>query len=175
MGKYTYEDVMFNPESKEVNDCIGKVVYFANSPTDCLNRANEDNENYCGTLYRIKEGDSSPFIIISHDSDCPYRTAASIILKKDLPPKYIEFKNLDEFSRAYDESCKHVKSDSIGGRLIKAGGVWLIREKTKINSFYQVGYLYDNGLKVLGWGDVGWEDLFRTFTFLDKSPCGKKI
>ena len=25
------------------------------------------------------------------------------------------------------------------------------------------------------WGDVDWEDLFNTFTFLDKSPCGKKL
>lgn len=165
---YTFQDLIVDP--KLASKYIGKVVYFSDSPIECLNLAIHEDPVNRDVLKAIEYDQNFPFLMEEHDT-----YYACIVPKKDLSPKYVEFKNLDEFSKAYDESCKHVKSDSIGGRLIKAGGVWLIREKTKTNSFYQVGYLYDNGLKVLGWGDVDWEDLFRTFTFLDKSPCGKKI
>lgn len=163
---YTFQDLIVDPRS--ASKYIGKVVYFADSPIECLNLAIHEDAVNKGVLKAIEYDQNFPFLMEEHDT---YH--ACIVLKKDLSPKYVEFKNLDEFSKAYEESCKNVKPDSIGSRLVKAGGVWLTREKS--NSFYQAGYLYDKGLKILGWGDVTWENLFKTFTFLDKSPCGKKI
>lgn len=173
MDKYNWGDVVVDPTGEKARSYLGKECHFEYNPSDCLKSANSSNYKFVGKLVKIMPDCKLPFIC--EDKNGNQIAFPCVILKKNLSPEYAEFKNLDEFSRAYDESCKHVKSDSIGGRLIKAGGVWLIREKTKTNSFYQVGYLYDNGLKVLGWGDVDWEDLFNTFTFLDKAPCGKKI
>lgn len=176
MGEYTYEDIMFDPTLKKVDDCIGKVVYFANSPTDCLNRANDDNENYCGTLHRINEGDSSPFVILSHDSDCPYRMAASIILKRESEPEYVPFESADEFISTYFEKCDlmNKQGNAHNEDVLCYRGIWMKREYMCCCDFYSVteirgkaGLVIGNDTNVTSW------DVVLSYKFLDGTPCGK--
>lgn len=173
MSEYTYENIIFNPTSKEANDCVGKVVYFANSPTDCLNYANDDNENYCGTLNNIKVGGSSPFIIISHDSDCAIHMAASIILKRESEPEYVPFKSADEFLTAYLEKCDHVVNKD--GDTLSYHGIWLKHEYIDYYDYYSVTEIRNKvGLVIGGDADAtSWERVLKIYEFLDGTPCGK--
>lgn len=177
MGEYTYEDIMFDPTLKKVDDCIGKVVYFSNSPTDCLNRANDDNENYCGTLHRINEGDSSPFVILSHDSDCPYRMAASIILKRESEPEYVPFESADEFLTAYLNKCDSVvKKDKANNEdVLSYHGIWLKHEYIDYYDYYSVTEIRNKVGLVIGSDTdaTSWDRVLKIYEFLDGTPCGK--
>ena len=67
MEKYTWDDIIINPNSEQAQACIGKEVYFADNPTICLDFANNTNK-FCGILQRIKVGDCFPFVSKSSDT-----------------------------------------------------------------------------------------------------------
>ena len=57
--RYTWENVIFNPKSDEVENIISKECYFGDSPAECLKRANTD---MCmGTLESINPESIYPF------------------------------------------------------------------------------------------------------------------
>ena len=56
MPKYTYKDVIIDPTSEEAKSYLGKMVYFADNPTVCLNAANNNDDCFCEILGRIKDG-----------------------------------------------------------------------------------------------------------------------
>ena len=54
MAEYTYKDAIIDPTSDEARDCIGKEVYFHNTPNACLYYANTGNNAQCGILQEEK-------------------------------------------------------------------------------------------------------------------------
>lgn len=78
MAEYTYKNVIVDPTSEGAKNCIGRVAYFADNPTVCLEAANNNDDCFRGVLDRLKDG---YFPFVSKDS---YRTSwACIILCKE--------------------------------------------------------------------------------------------
>lgn len=167
MAKYTYKDIIIDPTSEEAKNCIGKVVYFADSPTTCLGRANNDDKYHCKILQRIELNDYCPFIV---DNGCV--NWGSIILKKEeLKPEYIPFSNPDEFLDAYEDST-YINLGSVGNKLLSRGGIWLKYKAT--DAHLVVTEMWSNGLTV--GNDIAvtrWNELLKYYEFLDGTPCGK--
>ena len=40
MDKYTYKDIIIDPNSEEAKNAIGKEAYYSDNPTECLEYAN---------------------------------------------------------------------------------------------------------------------------------------
>ena len=84
MPKYTYKDIIIDPTSEEAKNCIGKMVYFADNPTICLESANSNNGDcFCGVLGRIKDG-YFPFAARGNDETS---WACIIPCKEELKPE----------------------------------------------------------------------------------------
>lgn len=66
MEEYTWDDIIINPTSKKAKNCIGKIVYFADNPTYCLDSAN--NNDFCEILQEIKVDDFFPFVLKNGDT-----------------------------------------------------------------------------------------------------------
>lgn len=61
MDKYTYENLVINPEARGLEDIIGKEVYYNDTPIRCIDRA---NENYpVGILKEIHKHSYYPFCV----------------------------------------------------------------------------------------------------------------
>lgn len=77
--KYTWDDIIINPNDPRLEGAIGKEVYTANSPFICVRKAN-------------RSGDYKELTRIDSDLPCPFITQNSswncIILKKE--PTYDE-------------------------------------------------------------------------------------
>lgn len=165
MPEYTYKDVIIDPTSEEAKNCIGKEVYFADSPTNCLRYANNDDKYHCKILQRIELSDCCPFIV---DTGCV--NWGSIIPKKKNPePEFVPFDTIEEFVKA---SLEHNNDHYLAGT-----GIWLKKLRADnstpvcmiiVSSFYG----YDNTIFV----DDNWLDLKEVldlYVFLDDTPCGK--
>lgn len=63
MDKYTYKNIIINPNSEEAMACIGKEIYFHDSPNACLYYANTGNNAQCGILRKIKIDSFCPFVV----------------------------------------------------------------------------------------------------------------
>lgn len=186
MNCYTYEDLIINPTSEEAKNCICKEVYFSTAPNDCLKYANNDNKDHCGTLRRIVEHNSLPFVIISNDSDSAIRVGASIILKRESEPEYVPFESANEFLTAYENSIKNeadIRTNN-DNRMYCFGGIWLRDRSTETDVYCMVTEVKDkgviisnrnmstNGINVFN-NTTTWDELCESFTFLGGTPCGK--
>lgn len=81
--KYTWENVIFNPKSDEVENIIGKECYFGDSPAECLKNANKGES--LGILERVNPESIYPFR--KKDSN----NYGCVVLKRE--PSYIELAN----------------------------------------------------------------------------------
>ena len=165
MSKYTYEDVIIDPTSEEAKNCIGKMVYFASNPSDCLHYANNNSDYFCKILQSIEVDKSLPFVIRA-DNNLFYTRCltSSIILKEEPKPECAPFESADEFLDAYEDStyrlaCKH-------------GGMWL---KSKCNSVLtKCMRISDKGIVLeINPGITYWDNLINDYEFMDGTPCGK--
>ena len=95
MAKYTYEDIIMDPEDPRLEGAIGKECYVSDFPKIALNYA--INNLTTDRLKRIAKEETCPFVD-EEDED----NWAVIILKKEEPkPKYVPFKNGLEFFNSY--------------------------------------------------------------------------
>ena len=79
MDKYTYYDIIIDPQDPRLVGAIGEEVYYGMNSRDIINDANKDYD--CGILIEIKPDELFPFIV---DSDSYKEGAFSlIILKKE--------------------------------------------------------------------------------------------
>lgn len=169
MSEYTYKDIIIDPTSEEARNCIGKVVYYSDSPTECLYYANKNNTVYCGTLKEIVTSTYHPFVSGINDD-----TWGCIIPKKEEPkPEWVPFKFAVEFLDAYEDANYSVTNGTIENRLLNYGGIWLINT-VSFASYIMLTEVCADGL-ILGTSPeiVSWEELLRDYTFLDGTPCGK--
>lgn len=165
MPEYTYKDVIIDPASEEARNCIGKEVYFADSPTNCLRYANNDDKYHCKILQRIELSDYCPFIV---DTGCV--NWGSIIPKKKNPePEFVPFDTIEEFVKA---SLIYNKNHYLAGI-----GIWI--KEPYVDDSTPVCMIMVNGFSTCDnmiFADGIWLSLKKvldSYRFLDGTPCGK--
>ena len=162
MPEYTYEEVIINPTIEKAKNCIGKMVYFADTPRECLYYAN-NKFDYCMMLKGINIDSNYPFIL---ENTAYY---SCIILKKEEPkPEYIPFDTVEEFIKA---SLIHNKEHYLNGT-----GIWIkdphSEDSESCISMVNGLCTYDNTVYV----DDRWMNLnqiLKSYSFLDETQCGK--
>lgn len=169
MNNYTFADVIFDPTSEKARNYIGKMVYFADNPTDCLTYANSGYDDMAMILESIQLDSNFPFRLGAHEE----YYFSCIIPKKEEPepePEYVPFGTIEEFVEA---SLIHNKDHYLANT-----GIWVEesydagREETYI-SMVSSFFAYDNKICVNGeWLKLE-ELLDDSYTFLDGTPCGK--
>ena len=171
MPEYTYKDIIIDPTSDEAKNCIGKVVYYSDSPTECLYYANKNNTVYCGTLKEIDINTHCPFVSgINND------TWACIIPKKEEQnPEYVPFESADEFLKAFCDSIQNDVCTPVDARIRFLGGIWLKQEYEDSFDYYNVTEICDKLGLVIGSDTAArsWNNLLKNYNFLDGTPCGK--
>ena len=180
MNKYTHNNIIIYPASEKAKNCIGKMVYFADSPSKCLSYANNNDNEHCEILREINVDRNSPFLLNSGFWDC------IILRNEELEPEYVPFKDYGEFIRYYVSSTS---DNSLDSKIFSLGGIWL---KWKgIDVFHMVTEIWGKGV-VIGNKKLNtlskpnneyyttneittWDELLEEYTFLDGSPCGKEV
>ena len=149
--KYTYADVIIDPNDKRLEGAIGKEVYYSDLPFDVLQGAN--NNLGVVTLSKIdtEQVDGYPFSVRTENIglDC-----VCIILKKEPEVKYVPF----DLSKKEDR-------DFLRGKWVKkkdTGNEYQLIHFTHIDSLWRA--LANTG-----------QEFYDYFTFLDGSPVGKKV
>ena len=162
--KYTWENIIFNPKSDEVENIISKECYFGDTPAECLKHANDDTN--LGVLEGIVIGTSYPFFKqgVSSGYGC-------IIVKKHFEVVRVPFSSMEELASTYEETMQGYDPYTFIDNL-RCNGMW-IRCKEDRGVYQIIGMLAD-GVIVTGFEKKKtWEELFNEFEFLNKEPCGK--
>ena len=166
MAKYTYEDIIMDPEDPRLEGAIGKECYVSDFPKIALNYA--INNLTTDRLKRIAKEETCPFVD-EEDED----NWAVIILKKEEPkPKYVPFKNGLEFFNSYlSVESRLEKTDYF----LSNHGIWL-KDKDIDGVSYIVTEIWRDGV-VLGSDQhtTIWKDLLDGYAFLDNTPCGRFV
>ena len=177
MAEYTYEDIIMDPEDPRLEGAIGKECYFSDYPKQLLNGARNNSPEYLDCLTDIRKEAACTFV------DKNGSGWILIIIKKEEPkpkPKYIPFESVEEFLDEYFLN----KEKYTTGILLKLEGIWL-REKDT-GALCMATEIWDEGLVIgdtkltISGTDVfndttDWDELFSKYSFVDGTPCGKKI
>ena len=148
--KYTYEDIIINPNDPRLENAIGKEVYYGDIPSLVLDDANNNWQPM--KLLGIKRSNCFPFAVNSL-SDL-YCFHCCIIIKKEPKVKYVPF----------DLSKKEVR-DTLRGKWVK---------HSNTGNEYQITQFSCRNNVWTAIANTG-EELLKYFTFLDGSPVGKKV
>ena len=153
MAKYTYKDIIIDPQDERLKGAIGKEVYYNSYIKICINNANRNCK--VGTLIGIDKTSSMPFKI---NADGCHIDKDFIVLKKEPKVKYVPF----DLSKKEDR-------DALRGK-------WITKKR------YETEVLIDFFTKHTNYDDEEWEacgftgeELLEECTFLDGSPVGKKV
>lgn len=177
MIEYTRKDIIMDPNDPRLEGAIGKKVYSSSDINLLLHRANNDEHEM--TLTQVEDVDSEPFTVTDMDGD--EIDADFIILKKEEPkPEYIPFESVEEFLDEYFLN----KEKYTTGILLKLEGIWLREKET--GAICMATEIWDEGLVIgdtkltINGTDVfndttDWDELFSKYSFVDGTPCGKKI
>ena len=188
MGEYTYDNVIIDPHKEGVRSLIGKEVYFEAKPFLCLKAANEKLASNLGILVEVYKDSINPFCVKGKSGS--YKYPCIIEKKEESKPEYVPFKSMEEFVEGYVEAKGGVKTDSFEDRLLQCG-MWIKVKGISSGGYCTVNELWNDGV-ALGHSKiynvqnasgefstvietVSWEDLYKGFTFLDGSPCGKLV
>ena len=180
MNEYTFSDLIVNPETPDLEDLIGKEVYFSNVPGYCLGYANEGDSQHLAVLIGIEKDNVCPFCIKNSDQREFY---SCIIVKKEEPkPKFVPFENAEEFLYAY----YHNEIKNLNGiyHYLATRGIWLKDKRAKVVVYCMVTKVWDSGLVICAErmrtdgiieldNIISWSELYEGFTFLGSTPCGK--
>ena len=148
--KYTYEDIIINPNDPRLENAIGKEVYYGDIPSLVLDDANNNWQPM--KLLGIKRSNCFPFAVNSL-SDL-YCFHCCIIIKKEPEVKYVPF----DLSKKEDR-------DFLRGKWVKkkdTGNEYQLIHFTHIDSLWRA--LANTG-----------QEFYDYFTFLDGSPVGKRV
>ena len=184
MAEYTYADIIMDPNDPRLEGAIGKECYFSEYPKKVLYGARNNSSEYLDCLTNIIKEGVCPFV----DKKGYGRTL--IIIKKEEPkpkPKYVPFKNITEFLDAYRNAPGCLNEESY---FLSNHGMWL-KDKDRKGAYFMVTEIWNEGvvvsdikMKTTKEGNneyyttnenTEWKELLRDYTFLDGSPCGKKI
>lgn len=67
--RYTWNDVIVDPTSDKAKNAIGKEVYYADNPRDCLLSVNVDDHSY-GVLQSLDPTEHLPFVVDGRRYEC---------------------------------------------------------------------------------------------------------
>ena len=170
MQEYTWEDLIINLTLEEARNCIGMIVYYADSPSLCLKYANNNNVDYAARLTDVISGNDKPFYFGEYRE----RAYGCIIPKKEEEHEYVPFESADEFLNAYENSKYDIINVTTEYKLISCGGIWL---KSKCKAIWIIqctevtahGIAFGHTRKI-----ILWKELLNGYRFLDGTPCGKK-
>ena len=85
MPKYTYKDIIIDPNDERLEGAIGKDVYYEDNPVALVRNANQD-EKPIGTLIAIDSDKEFPFVAEIKSFNDIFRFAYTcIIIKQDQP------------------------------------------------------------------------------------------
>ena len=164
MNKYAFKDLIIDPETSDLENLIGKEVYFDDVPIYCIKWANEDYE--VGILKGVRKGNPAPFFVKT-SSGCVLNYPCILPKKEESKPKYVPFESKEEFIEAfhYHDNANYSETEDI----LMNYGMWL---KSIEYDYGLVTRITDNVIKV-GNSGLNWTYLLDHYTFLDGSPCGK--
>lgn len=167
MPEYTYKDIIIDPTSEEARNCIGKMAYHADSPSQCLSFANGGGSNHCGILKETKPYMNRPFMF-NTEWGC-------IIPKKEKPkPEYVPFESANEFLLEYKKLFANSKVDNIDWNVFDFGGIYLKYNDNSGTAYFSVTEIWNSGLTIGGDASIiDWDMILENYTFLDGTPCGK--
>lgn len=74
---YVWSDVITDPTSNKADNAVGKVVYYADNPRDCLEGANVGDNSY-GVLQSLDLTDYLPFVVEGKHYECIIVKTASV-------------------------------------------------------------------------------------------------
>ena len=160
MAEYTYKDIIIDPTSEEAKNAIGKKCYMYDSPTMLLKMANSNDG--ARTLESIDESDY-PF----NDKEFGSEWTCIIVKKEEPKPEYIPFQDGREFFNSYLSVESRLEKEDY---FLSNHGIWL-KDKTS-KAYYMVTKIWDIGDDS---DEISWKELLEYYTFLDGSPCGKKV
>ena len=160
MAEYTYKDIIIDPTSEEAKNAIGKKCYMYDSPTMLLKMANSNDG--ARTLESIDESDY-PF----NDKEFGNEWTCIIVKKEEPKPEYIPFQDGREFFNSYLSVESRLEKEDY---FLSNHGIWL-KDKTS-KAYYMVTKIWDIGDDS---DEISWKELLEYYTFLDGSPCGKKV
>ena len=86
--KYTYEDIIINPNDPRLENAIGKEVFFHDNPNELLTQANINNYFSQGVFNKVMHDDNAylyPFSVkynFDDDAETYYINVACIIIKE---------------------------------------------------------------------------------------------
>ena len=179
MAEYTYEDIIMDPEDPRLEGAIGKECYFSDYPKQLLNGARNNSPEYLDYLTDIRKEGACSFV------DKNGSGWILIIIKKEEEPEYIPFEDGDEFLECYLSKVNNPSKH----KLESVGGIWLKGFDTDV--YFMVTELWDDGVVINDSkmrttqessdryctinDTTSWEELFKDYTFLDGSPCGKEV
>ena len=150
MAEYTYNDVIIDPNDPRVE--IGAEYYFANHVKPVLSFANNDIGYSLSTLSVIEAKSDYPFV------DSLGNMNAFIIRKKE--PEYVPF----DLSKEEDRE--------------KLRGAW-IRNKNEWKLECFIYEFYESCIPEMvccaGTHKLCASELFKDWTFIDGTPCGKLV
>ncbi len=150
--KYTYEDIIINPEDERLKGAIGKEVYYDDKPILAVQYANQNVKT--GTLIRLnKKGEQFPFCVQRREVEDKFNYVC-IIIKKEPEVKYVPF----------DLSKKEVR-DTLRVKWVK---------HSNTGNEYQITQFSCRNNVWTAIANTG-EELLKYFTFLDGTPVGKKV
>ena len=183
MNEYTFENLIMNPETPDLERLIEKKVYYGTAPLDCLKRANKDYE--VGILREIRKDCLCPFLVeVPNGMIFNY---VCITPKKEEPkpnPKDVPFQDGREFFNYYLIAESRLEKEDY---FLSNHGIWL-KAKYADDALFMVIEIWSYGVvfscdmktteelegKYLTINEVTtWKELFRDYCFLDGSPCGK--
>lgn len=163
---YTYIDILGRLFVKEAKEFIGKYVYIADTPLQCLNAANKNDTNYLHKLIGVDDLAPNPYC---------YQVNGRYVYKPYFIPKiegsieHVPFKNLKEFIESYK---KHTQQ-------LKPYGFWIKKKTNEVISCQVrlITEIYTGGVTVAGEEEylITWGGLLKCFAFEDGSPCGKQV
>lgn len=149
--KYTYKDIIIDPNDKRLEGAIGKEVYYNDLPFDVLKDANKNEKT--GILSKIESEQVEGYLFNIETEDAG-NIFSCIIIKKEPEVKYIPF----DLSKKEDR-------DFLRGKWVK--------KKDTGNEHQLIHFTHiDNLWRALA--NTG-QELYDYFTFLDGTPVGKKV
>ena len=166
MNEYTYENIVINPYSDEAKSYIGRKIYYADCPADCLTRANSNNGYFLVTLKEIDTSSIFPFKFETEDSSNYSYECMCIILKKEEEPKYVPFKNKEEFLNAFKDNTP----------VMNTYGLWIYENISDYDEKIPrlVTEMWGDGVVIGSDKDTTtWKELLERFVFENNVPCGK--
>ena len=179
MAEYTYKDIIIDPTSEEAKNAIGKKCYMYDSPTMLLKMANSDDD--ARTLESIDESDY-PF----NDKEFGSEWTCIIVKKEEPKPEYIPFQDGREFFNSYLSVESRLEKEDY---FLSNHGIWL-KAKNADDALFMVTEIWSYGVCVSGnmktteesedfyltiTDATTWDELLKSYTFLDGSPCGKEV